>query len=329
MAACAAALVAGGGAPRALHVVTVPILDVRGRPGSLLTNREHDPIQETQLLYGERVNVLDRQDAWARIEAPDQSEYTHQRRWQGYPGWVLQDAIRPVKRLSPDNGVVVAKWATITRDAQGQQPWFALPMGATLVIRETLGPRWKVELPSVASGWMAAGDVAHRKQLAALSPMQRRRAVLRAAEQLVGDPYLWGGHSPHRADPTIPVTGVDCSGLVHLAFRAAGVAVPRDAHEQWMRARAVERPDPGDLIFLSEAGNPSKIVHVMLYTGEEGILEAPGTGKTVHRLRITERLFLLDAQLRPGQQVNGQTIRFGSYISGVWRPDSATPAMPQ
>ena len=74
---------------------------------------------------------------------------------------------------------------------------------------------------------------------------------------------------------------------------------------------------------------PSKIVHVMIYAGDGGIIEAPGTGKAVHRLRVAERLLLLDAQLRPGQQVNGQTIRFGSYISGVWRSEFAAPAMPQ
>jgi cell wall-associated NlpC family hydrolase len=304
----------GCAAPRALHVVTVPVADVRSRPGTLLANREHDPLQETQVLYGERVRVVERRDAWARIEAIEQPEYSHAAHWEGYPGWVLQDALRPVKRLSPDNAVVTAKWATVRRSAEAEQPWFTLPMGASLVVRQTQGPHWKVELPSVATAWIDADQLATRKQLASLSPARRRKAVLAAAEQFVGDPYLWGGHSPHRAAPPTPITGVDCSGLVRLAYRTAGLTLPRDAHEQFLRSRRVPRPQPADLVFLSDEKNPDTIVHVMLYTGEGWLIESTGTGKAVRRIRVDERLYILDAQLRPGLDVKGQRISFGSYI---------------
>ncbi|WP_127114700.1 C40 family peptidase [Shimia sediminis] len=43
------------------------------------------------------------------------------------------------------------------------------------------------------------------------------------AEMCLGSPYLWGGDS---------ACGIDCSGLVQLAFHAAGRACPRDSDLQ-------------------------------------------------------------------------------------------------
>jgi len=63
-----------------VHVVTLPVVDVRAEPGSLPTPGIHDPLQETQLLYGEQVHVLTTQGAWASIEALEQPEYTHAHR---------------------------------------------------------------------------------------------------------------------------------------------------------------------------------------------------------------------------------------------------------
>src|SRR5215210_6963031 len=46
---------------------------------------------------------------------------------------------------------------------------------------------------------------------------------LTEARSYLGCPYEWGG---------LTQGGLDCSGLVHIAFRRAGVSVPRDADQQ-------------------------------------------------------------------------------------------------
>src|SRR5262249_2659741 len=54
------------------------------------------------------------------------------------------------------------------------------------------------------------------------------------ARSFLGAPYEWGGLS---------AAGIDCSGLVHLAYRLAGVGVPRDS---WQQEGAGERGGAGE-----------------------------------------------------------------------------------
>jgi hypothetical protein len=77
------------------------------------------------------------------------------------------------------------------------------------------------------------------------------RAALQQARGWIGVPYVWGGMTAY---------GIDCSGLVHLAFRQIGVTLPRDADDQ--AAATFEVPlgseRPGDLYFF---GRPGRAVH--------------------------------------------------------------------
>ncbi|MBI3324757.1 MAG: C40 family peptidase [Candidatus Omnitrophica bacterium] len=294
------------------YVVAVPVADLRARPETALVAGAHDDEQETQLLYGERVRRLETRGDWARIEAMEQPEYTHQGRWQGYPGWVVAQAIQPAPRARAANAIVVTKWAEVLRGAS--QPPVALPMGSQLHVAGGDQAGWRVKLLDGTMGRVPYGALEGLDQLNRRSSPAKRRAVLKAAEMLVGDPYVWGGRSPHDNSSPERVTGVDCSGFVNLAYRAAGIELPRDAHEQHLRARTVQRPQPADLIFLSQAGDPRKIVHVLLYAGDDWLMEGPGTGARVRRASATKRLGRSIAELKPGQQVNDQTISFGTFF---------------
>ena len=55
------------------------------------------------------------------------------------------------------------------------------------------------------------------------------------AEHQLGKPYLWGGTGPD---------AFDCSGLVMMAYRAAGIDIPRTSQQQWAVGSADQR-EPG------------------------------------------------------------------------------------
>lgn len=294
-------------------MIVAPVADIRAEPGTEAVAGVHDPLQETQALYGERVRVVSVDGEWAKVAAVEQPEYTHHRRWEGYPGWVRLSALAPRKRAAPPNAVVLAKWADVYQEAELLTPLVRLPMGSRLLAGHAHGIGWWVRLADGRRGWVDPDPTRPLRELARLSASEKRAAILEAAESLLGDPYFWGGRSPHDPATGAGVTGVDCSGLVSLAYRAAGIDLPRDAHEQHMRARTVTAIQPADLVFLSEAGNPDKIVHVLLYAGGEAFIEAPGTGRPVHRISAVERFGRPLAELSPGTLVNGQTVRFGAY----------------
>jgi len=98
-----------------------------------------------------------------------------------------------------------------------------------------------------------------------------RVLILAAAERALGTPYRFGGNTP---------SGVDCSGLVQLAYQAAGIPVPRTADDQFRALPEVDRARPGDLLFFDTSGG-GKASHVGIYRGDGQMIHAPGRGRRV------------------------------------------------
>ena len=296
-------------------VVAVPVVDLRAQPHTTAQAGVHDPDEETQLLYGERVRVMESRDGWARVEAMEQAEYSHNARWQGYPGWVPLQTLLPAVAVASPTAVVTSQWAKLWQDAYRTQiAPIQLPLGTMIRATDAGGRLWEVELADGTFAWMGSEDAKSLEALAALSPLERRKALLNTAALLLGEPYLWGGRAPVTTSIHLPASGVDCSGLVNLAYRTVGMAIPRDAHEQYLRAKPIKALQPGDLIFLSERDNPRHVVHVMLYAGKGEVIEAPGTGLAVRRIAIAERLGQSLDWIAPGSVVDKQTVYFGSYL---------------
>jgi len=300
-------LLAGCSSASSYMMVAIPVADLRAQPNTYLQHNIQDSLQETQLLYGERVRVIKTKNDWSYIEAVEQPEYSHSKRWQGYPGWVPSSILVPWRELAQPNIVVTQKWTQTWQDFYlvKKSAW-QFSMGAQLYARN-YQELWEIRLPDGSIVWIPFKAAKSFYDLSTLSVDEKRSSILQSSEKLIGDNYIWGGRSPHPG-------GVDCSGLVNLAYRTVGIEIPRDAHEQFLRAKPINRLKQGDLIFLSKKSDPKSIVHVMLYAGEDALIEGPGTGEAVHRIALSKRLGRSINELTAGDVIDGQTVYFGSYL---------------
>lgn len=100
-----------------------------------------------------------------------------------------------------------------------------------------------------------------------------RELVLLKGEAMVGTDYLLGGEA---------VDAVDCSALVQLMFRTAGIELPRTTRQLVAVGTPVDAADklePGDLLFYRWE---RRGLHVAVYVDEGRILHAsPGQREVV------------------------------------------------
>lgn len=237
----------------------VPMAMTYGRPaegGSL----------RTQLLYGEAVFLLDREDGFFLVHASD-----------GYLGWVRENCILPMSRqqfrdytqvpeavlledVATDDGRMVRNSRLRVTGAEDGMLHILLPDGR----RERIDHSKARRIDDSALG------------------MARARAAL----TLLHVPYLFAGKSS---------VGLDCSGLVGTTSDAYGYVLPRDAAQQFVSGSLVatrwyrEGLRPGDRIyFLNGTG---KIFHTGLSLGGRHFVHSSPPGVQINSLQEGDRLY--------------------------------------
>ena len=224
--------------------------------------------RERQLLLGAGFTVIDRHEghAFGFAEA------------DGYCGWLPDAAL---SRGPTPTHWVATPGTHLYPEPKVQAPEIcALSLGARVAITAHHGA-WA----ETTQGFLPAGHI--------LPLGQHLSDAVTVAESLLHTPYLWGGNS--RA-------GLDCSGLVQLAFAACGLALPGDSDLQ----QAAGHPIPaeaslhrGDLIFwkghVAMVVDDHRLIHANGHTMSVAYentadciarIAAQGGGPVTHRRRV-------------------------------------------
>ena len=198
--------------------------------------------RERQLLLGAGFTVIDRHEghAFGFAEA------------DGYCGW-LPDAT--LSRGPTPTHWVATPGTHLYPEPKVQAPEIcALSLGARVAITAHHGA-WA----ETTQGFLPAGHI---------MPLgQHLSDPVTVAESLLHTPYLWGGNS--RA-------GLDCSGLVQLAFAAVGIALPGDSDLQQAAGKDISAEASlhrGDLIFWKG--------HVAIVVDDHRLIHANGHSMSV------------------------------------------------
>jgi cell wall-associated NlpC family hydrolase len=159
-----------------------------------------------------------------------------------------------------------------------------------LAVEETQGDWARVRTAYGYPGWVRA-DVLGDEPDGEWPGLPRSGDPVAEARAFLGTPYEWGGMTDR---------GIDCSGLVHMAYRRLGRLVPRDADQQ--EDAGDEVPDGklarGDLVTYGE----DEATHIAFWLGEgrilhstqrddaNGVVEEPEPADLVARRRKLVRL---------------------------------------
>ena len=234
----------------------------------------------SQLLFGEYVKILEKQEKWLYVENIT----------DGYTGWADIRMINPVTD------------STFLKSRQQKSDRLLHPYNIiynTKINQSKLLPGGSIIYDLSGDEFSADGEIWSliEPDSLAVGRFDVHR-ILETAIQYLNAPYLWGGKS---------VLGIDCSGLVQVVYGIGGYLLPRDASQQVLQGELVDflsESMPGDLAFFgSEEGS---ITHVGILVDNATIIHASGwvkiesvdsqgvisskTGEYTHQLRVIKRI---------------------------------------
>ena len=160
---------------------------------------------ETECLFGERVEVLDKSLDWVYCKLNTDN----------YHGWVKKEGLGKTK--IPTHRVIANRTFVYVDKNPKSNYLLYLPLGSQLVI-DNIQSEWakislfnnKTQVGYIPSNHMVSLD-------------HKVKDWVAIAELCVGTPYRWGGRD---------TIGIDCSALLQLSYQTYGEILPRNTSDQ-------------------------------------------------------------------------------------------------
>lgn len=253
------------GSDKAWAQVRIPVACIRD-------GKSHASEMTSQVIMGTPLVILEDDEEWIRIQAPD-----------GYEGYInisgltrKSDAEMTDWRSSARLTVISRPEVKIYSSPTSKSPRDViseLVMSSIVEGRLSDGEMSEVILPDGRRGYVESKTVLPIDEWASRS--LDMDSVLETAYWLMGTPYLWGACS---------TKSVDCSGLVRVTYLDRGILTLRDARQQIEIGLRISPDDvaklhKGDLLFFSNTPE-GRISHVAIYDSDGKYIHSSGLVKT-------------------------------------------------
>jgi cell wall-associated NlpC family hydrolase len=158
--------------------------------------------------------------------------------------------------MNPDDAIPAAARLLVANGAPGnlQQAIFAYNHSGSYVT-DVLDQAARYAAGGAQAVSAAGSAICQQEDLGPL-PAGTAGKILAYAEAQLGKSYVYGATGPD---------AFDCSGLAMMAYRAAGIVIPRTSQAQWAYGTQIpaSQVKPGDLVFFAGAdGTPAAPGHV-------------------------------------------------------------------
>nr|WP_263314380.1 C40 family peptidase [Mammaliicoccus sp. Marseille-Q6498] len=231
---------------------------------------------DTQVLYGEAVEVIEERDGWSYVMCLEQPSKSHPK---GYPGFIPSNQISDMKSYESQQKlrVKVPKTTLFNADFTTKQ---ILSFNTMLPVLK-LGEQFvEVDTPE-GLGLISVQDVELSDEFGTFKKGSMD-GVIQNAKLFIDLPYLWGGMSSY---------GYDCSGLCFHMYKSQNFHIPRDADEQYefMTDVSIDTNsfEKGDLLFFSKPEDNGFLSHVGIYMGEDMMIHAPHTPRSIEIVKLS------------------------------------------
>lgn len=238
-------------------LIKVSVAHVRTEP-------RHEAEMSTQTIMGTPIRIINCSKGWSNVELPD-----------GYKGYIINNCIAfksesQMQRWKQSNRLVIKSLAGVKAyddSINGCIRGYVTDLVNGNILEGKLAinaNRSQVTLPDGRYAWVNNCDVMDIDEWAN-QPFDAT-LILNMAYSMMGTPYLWGGTS---------TKGVDCSGLVKVAYYANGIITLRDASQQATAGCKIYDFHSGDLLFFWNASK-SKVNHVAIYDKDGYYIQSAG-----------------------------------------------------